>query len=217
MSANKLPLRFIAAIVLLGATAAFLHAHKRAEIVPQFQKFSSSFPINVGPWEGRDVPVDDHVLEVLGPGEFLSRTYATGDRPWVDFFVAYFPSQKTGDAIHSPKNCLPGSGWAPIESGFREIDVPNLGRIKVNRYVIARGNQKNIVYYWYQSHGRAIASEYWAKVWLVVDSIKLHRTDAALVRVITPVAQGEPIESADQRAVGFAQELGPSLGRIIPN
>lgn len=217
MSAKKLPLRFIAAMILLAATAAFLHAHKRAEIVPQFQKFSSSFPINVGSWEGRDVPMDDHVLEVLGPGEFLSRIYATGDRPWVDFFVAYFPSQKTGDAIHSPKNCLPGSGWAPIESGFRKIDVPSLGKIEVNRYVIARGNQKQIVYYWYQSHGRVIASEYSAKVWLVLDSIKLHRTDAALVRVVTPVAQGEPIESADQRALGFAQQIGPSVSRVIPN
>jgi EpsI family protein len=215
MKLNKVPVRFITAIVLLIATAGFLQAHKHGEVIPQFEKFSS-FPMNVGTWEGRDVPMDARVLEVLGPGEFLSRIYSTGQQPWMDFFIAYFPSQKTGDAVHSPKNCLPGAGWAPTESGFREIDVNGIGRITVNRYVIARGNQRNLVYYWYQSHGRSIASEYSAKIWLVVDSIKLNRTDAALVRIITPVAPGEDLAVADKRALDFAQLVGPNINHYIP-
>ncbi len=215
MSANKFPVRFIAAVVLLIAAAAFLHAHKHGEVIPQFEKFSN-FPINLAQWEGRDVPMDPRVLEVLGPGEFMSRVYVTNQQPWMDFFIAYFPSQSTGDAIHSPKNCLPGAGWAPTESGFREIDLNGVGKITVNRYVIARGNQRNLVYYWYQSHGRSIASEYWAKIWLVADSIKMNRTDAALVRIITPVGPGEDLAVADKRVLDFAQLVGPNVNRFIP-
>jgi len=212
---SKFPYRFVAALILLIAAAAFLHAHKRGEVIPQFEKLSN-FPLDVAGWQGRDEPMDDRVLEVLGPGEFLSRAYVTNQQPWVDLFIAYFPSQKTGDAIHSPKNCLPGAGWAPVESGYRTIDVKGMGRIKVNRYVIARGNQRNLVYYWYQSHGRSIASEYWAKVWLVADSIKMNRTDAALVRIITPVPPGEDLASADRRTLDFAQLVGPDISRFIP-
>lgn len=215
MKTNRLPTRFIAAIALLIAAAAFLHAHKKGEVIPTFEKFSN-FPLTLGQWKGQDVPMDAQVLEVLGPGEFLSRAYVADQQPWMDLFIAYFPSQKTGDAIHSPKNCLPGSGWLPIESGFREIDVQGMGRIKANRYVIARGNQRNLVYYWYQSHGRSIASEYSAKVWLVLDSIRLNRTDAALVRIITPVAPGEDLAIADKRALNFAQFVGPNINRFIP-
>ena len=215
MNSSKFPIRFVAAIVLLIAAAAFLHAHKHGEVIPQFEKFSA-FPINLAEWQGRDVPMDARVLEVLGPGEFLSRIYANNQQPWMDFFIAYFPSQKTGDAVHSPKNCLPGAGWAPTESGFRDIDVKGMGRIRVNRYVIARGTQRNLVYYWYQSHGRSIASEYWAKIWLVADSIKMNRTDAALVRIITPVNPGEDLATADKRTLDFAQLVGPEINRYIP-
>ncbi len=212
----KFPFRFVAAMILLAATAAFLHAHKRGEVRAPYEKFSN-FPISLAEWQGRDVPMDARVLEVLGPGEFLSRIYAADQKPWVDFFIGYFPSQSTGDAIHSPKNCLPGAGWTPTESGFLTMDLPGQGKITVNRYVIGRGNQRNLVLYWYQSHGRAIASEYWAKVWLVADSIRLNRTDAALVRIITPVLPGEDTATAEKRAVGFAQQVGPNLSRFVPN
>ena len=215
MSQNKIPFRFITAMALLIAAAAFLHAHRQNEISPQFEKFSN-FPLTLGDWQGRDVPMDPRVLEVLGPGEFLSRAYVSNQQPWMDLFIAYFPSQKTGDAIHSPKNCLPGAGWLPTESGFREIELNGMGKIKVNRYVLARGGQRNVIYYWYQSHGRSIASEYSAKIWLVLDSIRLNRTDAALVRIITPVGPGEDIAAADKRAIDFAQFVGPNLNRFIP-
>jgi EpsI family protein len=215
MKQNKVPTRFIVAMALLIAAAGFLHAHKHGEVTPQFEKFSN-FPINLAEWQGRDVPMDPRVLEVLGPGEFLSRIYVTNQQPWMDFFIAYFPSQSTGDAVHSPKNCLPGAGWAPTESGFREIELKGMGKITVNRYVIARGNQRNLVYYWYQSHGRSIASEYSAKIWLVLDSIKMNRTDAALVRIITPVNPGEDLAAADKRALDFAQLVGPNIDHYIP-
>lgn len=157
-------------------------------------------------------------LEVLGPGEFLSRIYnSSATEPYIDLFLAYFPSQKTGDTIHSPKNCLPGAGWTPIESGRMQLERPDGSAIDANRYLLEKGDSRLLVLYWYQSHGRAVASEYWAKYYLVADAIRMNRTDGALVRVITPVISGESVAAAERRAVGFNNNLVPFLDRYIPD
>jgi EpsI family protein len=202
-------------LVLLLLTAAFLHARNKPEVLPAYQPLQS-FPIVIGGNLGQDLPLSSEELEVLGDGEFLHRMYRPQASPPIDFFVAFFPTQRTGSTIHSPQNCLPGAGWTPVEAGRIQIPGLNGKTMSVNRYLIAKGLDRQLVLYWYQSHGRVVASEYWSKFYLVSDSIRMHRSDGALVRVITPLMRGEPEDGALARTEGFAQQVLPYLDSYIP-
>lgn len=171
----------------------------------------------VGDWTGKDFPLQPDVLKILGAGDVLTRFYSKPTPgPLIDLFVAYFPSQRTGETMHSPQNCLPGTGWTPLEHSFRELAAPGGRRIVVNRYLIAKGLDRDMVLYWYQSHGRTVASEYRAKIYLVADSIRSGRSDGALVRVITPVGRSEDAQAAEARAAAFAEGILPLLDKHIP-
>jgi EpsI family protein len=207
--------RFWVVACLLAGMGALLQARQAGERVPRGEPLSS-FPVQIGEWRGQDQVIPPDVLSVLGPGDFLSRTYrAYGQLP-IDFFVAYFPSQRTGDTIHSPKNCLPGSGWTPLESSRITITSANGASVSANRYLIEKGSDRQLVIYWYQAHGRAVASEYLAKFYLVADAIRMNRSDGSLVRVVTPIGNGEDPASAEKRAVGFAEKIVPMSNRYIP-
>jgi EpsI family protein len=130
-------------------------------------------------------------------------------------YVGYYQSQRTGETIHSPKNCLPGSGWEPVRAGHLTIAMAAAPAIVVNEYLVEKGPAQYLVLYWYQAHGRVIASEYSGKVWLVFDGITRNRTDAALIRVLTPTRDGE--DQARTRAVQFVQALYPRLNTFIPD
>jgi EpsI family protein len=168
-------------------------------------------------WSGQEIAIQPEIREILGDGEFLLRIYTRAlQEPYIDFFLAYFPTQRTRSTIHSPQNCLPGAGWLPVESARMQLSRPDGRAITVNRYVIAKGLERRLVLYWYQAHGRLVASEYWAKFYLVTDAIRMNRSDGALVRIITAVDRNEDVEHAQQRAVEFAQVILPSLDSCIP-
>jgi len=209
--------RVLAALVLLASTALFLHARSHKEVFPPRLPLSS-FPMQLGAWSGNDVEIPQDVLSVLGPGDFLLRVYRTDDprRPYNDVFVAYFPSQRSGDTIHSPKNCLPGAGWTPIDASRTELAISGRAPFTVNRYVIAKGGQRQLVLYWYLAHNREVASEYWAKVYLVTDSIRMNRSDGSLVRLTTRMLPGESLDSAMNRLAPFAAQVVPLLNQYIP-
>ena len=209
-------LRFALAAGVLASTGFLLQVRGRYEHVPARQTLEN-LPKKFSGWISRDLTIQPEVRQVLGDGDFLSRVYGrTPQEPAIELFIAYFASQRTGTAIHSPRNCLPGAGWTPVEAG--RVEIPRAGGepITANRYLIARGLDRRVVVYWYQSNTRVIASEYSAKFYLVADSIRLNRSDGSLVRVITSLAQGESLEQGEQRAVTFAQELLPQLGPYIP-
>jgi len=209
-------LRFFLAVGLLAGAALFLQLRSRAERLPSHEDLAS-FPKQVGDWVGRDLPIQPTVLEVLGAGEFLLRTYVRApNEPDISLFLAYFPSQRAGSTIHSPQNCLPGAGWTPLEASRMLLSGPDGRTISVNRYIIARGLDRQLVLYWYQAHGRVVPSEYWAKIYLVADAIRMNRTDGSLVRIITPVDRGETVEQAQLRALAFTQQALPLLDRYIP-
>lgn len=210
-------LKFVVALVLLGGTAVFLQARSRNEVIPRREALRF-FPEQVGSWHGKDVPIPEDQLEVLGAGDFLLRVYSnTRERePYVDMFVAYFPSQRAGDTIHSPKNCLPGAGWSPVKADRIALTIPGQAPFMANRYVIAKGPDQQLVLYWYWAHGRAVASEYWAKVYLVGDSMRLNRSDGSIIRVTTPLLPGEKMEVAQQRLLSFASKAVPQLGPYVP-
>ena len=210
-------LRFVLAAGCIGLTAILLQARGRVESIPAHLPLSS-FPSQLGNWNGQDDPIDKDTLEVLGPGDFLARSYfASGsDLPRVDLFLAYFPSQRAGDTIHSPKNCLPGAGWTPEENERVTLSPPGHAPFRANRYVISRDGARKLVLYWYWAHNRGVASEYWAKFYLIADSIRLNRSDGSLVRVITPLPRDETVEDAQQRLLSFAGNVVPQLDRYVP-
>lgn len=210
-------LRFWTVVVLLAGTALVLHARGNTDLIPVSVPLSQ-VPQMIAGWSGNDVPIDQETLDVLGAGDFLSRVYTRGgEGHQIGLFIGYFPTQRTGVAIHSPKNCLPGSGWAFESSKYVNLDDANGTAHRVGEYIVADGENRQFVIYWYQAHGRSIANEYIAKVYLVTDAIRLKRTDGALVRVITPIDAREDASAARARAEAFTAQLVPMLPRFIPN
>lgn len=209
--------RFLFASALIAAAAMFLHARSRNEVFPPRLPLPS-FPTKLGPWTGTDVSLDRDVLAVLGPGDFLLRVYQNEEKsqPYADLFIAYIRSQRTGDTLHSPQNCLPGAGWLPVELKRIILSLPGHEPFPANRYVISKGDSRQLVLYWYWAHDRGVASEYWAKYYLVKDAIQMNRSDGGLVRIVSPMYPGETADAAQQRLLPFASEIMPLLGRYIP-
>jgi EpsI family protein len=205
---------------LIVASGAIARA-ERTEPVPVRQSFAT-FPMSLGGWTGVQQPaLTDDVLAVLGVDDYLTRIYYAPDRAsGVGLYVGYYESQRRGDTIHSPQNCLPGSGWEAVSNSTLRLriapDVPG-SEVGINRYIVQKGLSRQLVLYWYQSHGRVVANEYMSKITLMVDAFRLNRTDAALVRVITPIGTGPEGEArAEAVAVGFVRELFPVLGTYLP-
>lgn len=208
--------RFLVAALLLLGTAMLLQARARSEIYPPRLPLKQ-FPAQLGGWSGTDVAIEKDVLEVLGPGDFLVRIYQSQEKtPYIDLFIAYFRSQRAGDTIHSPQHCLPGAGWAPIENKRIMLTMPGHEPFPANRYLIAKEDSRQLVLYWFWAHDRGVASEYWAKFYLVADAIKLNRSDGALVRITTPMYPGETADAAQQRILPFASDVMPLLNSYIP-
>ena len=208
--------RFLSVAALMLAVGIFLQARGRLERIPERQELAD-LPQRVGEWAGRDRPIQPEVRQVLGNGDFLARIYSRSpEEPFIELFVAYFPTQRTGSTIHSPQNCLPGAGWIPLESGRIQISAPGEQPVAVNRYLMGRGLDRLLILYWYQAHSRVVASEYWAKFYLVADSIRMNRSDGALVRLTTPLAPGEDPQAGERRLLEFARGIGPTLDAYIP-
>jgi EpsI family protein len=210
-------LRFALAAALIGAAALLLHAHGRGEVIPSRPPLAT-FPAELANWPSTEIVQDKSTLDVLGPGDFLERVYQdpAGKLPAVDLFIAYFPSQRTGDTIHSPQHCLPGSGWNPVENTRVTLSLPTHAPFPLNRYVIAKGDDHRLVLYWFWAHDRGVASEYWAKYYLVKDAIRLNRSDGSLVRLVTPMFPGESAEHAQQRIYPLTSAVVPLLDQYIP-
>jgi EpsI family protein len=162
-----------------------------------------------------DVPFDKASLEVLNPSDYLNRVYYQPGVGEMGLYIAYFETQRTGTTIHSPKNCLPGAGWQPTVSTIVQMDLPDGRKVPINMYVIQKGLEQQVVLYWYQSHGRVVASEYWGKFYMVYDALRLNRTDAALIRVIAPVGNGDQ-QRARGQAMLFAKQVASDVEKIIP-
>jgi EpsI family protein len=174
----------------------------------------SAFPPNFGNWSMiHEGVVEKETLDVLRADDTLTREYESPEGG-VNLFIAYFKTQRTGQSPHSPKNCLPGSGWQP--SANDRIYLATGGEtIRINRYVVSKGEEESVVLYWYQSQGRVIADEFAAKFYLIEDSIRKHRSDTSLVRVVTPV-MGQQRQRAEQIAEDFAKAAYPVIRGYLP-
>lgn len=205
--------RLVVVALVLFAAAGVLAATDRPDAaVPR--DVLPGFPLSIDDWRGMDAaPLDLDTMRVLGVDDYVLRTYV-GSPGAVGLYIGYYRSQRQGDTIHSPMNCLPGAGWVPVEAG--RITLAAAGGAEVNRYLIQKGDQRQIALYWYQGRGRTVASEYWSKAFLVWDAARSNRTDGALVRVLAPVERGASPAAAEAVARAFATRLFPMLGRYIP-
>jgi EpsI family protein len=210
-------LRFLTVVLLLAATALLLHSRASTDVNPPSEPLSQ-LPSVLAGWVGSDQPIDQETRDVLGAGDFLSRIYTqSGQTAPIGLFIGYFPTQRTGQTIHSPKHCLPGAGWVFESSNYVNLTDVDGKTHRVGEYIIANGEMRQFVIYWYQAHGRSVANEYMAKIYMAADAMRMNRTDGALIRVITPVAPSENVAEARRRAEGFAMRLTPLLPRFIPD
>jgi EpsI family protein len=204
--------RAILVAVILAATAGLTQWATRSERVAPGKPFSE-FPMEVGAWEGVRSSLDADVFNVLGVEDYVLANFRNSSGEAVNLYVGFYQSQKEGDIIHSPKNCLPGAGWDITATGQETVRFGDSPAV-VAKLFLQKGGSRQVVLYWFQSRGRIIASEYMQKIWLVVDSIVRGRTDGSFVRLIAPVTD-DP-EQAIKRLKAFARALKPSLDEHIP-
>ena len=211
------PAARVLTVVLVLEACAFYAIASRNEIVPPIPPLST-FPLNSNGWLCvRQDQIEQDILDLLKADDTMSRLYVSPSRKEVaTLFMAFFKSQRYGQSPHSPKNCLPGNGWDEIESGTIPISVPQWnGPIVANRYVVAHGEDKDVVIYWYQSHNRIIANEYAARGLLVLDAIRYRRSDTSIVRVITRI-QNDDLDHATRLGVEFVQAIFPDVLKHLP-
>lgn len=173
-----------------------------------------ALPFAFGEWRGREAaPLADDIVATLGVDDHVNRRYSSASGVPIGLYVGYYASQRQGDTIHSPQNCLPGAGWRPVASGYVTIAAPGRS-VDVNRYVIQKGLDRQVVLYWYQGRGRVVANEYANKALLMLDAARLNRTSGGLVRMMSPVIT--TAEAATDELTAFAASLFPHLDRHMP-
>jgi EpsI family protein len=201
------------------ATSAYAVYAMRPEIVPLREPLAT-LTTHIGRWQGQEAPkFDEKVIAILGVEDLLNRLYVAPSEPAISLYIGYYQSQREGDTMHSPMNCLPGAGWQPVSASHVAVNVPGRASpIVVNNILIRKGADRQVVLYWYQSHGRVVASEYLSKAYLVYDAARSHRSDAAMIRVMSPVLSSEGgAANAEQRVIEFVRDLFPYLERHLPS
>jgi exosortase D (VPLPA-CTERM-specific) len=217
---RRLPRSFLVACGLLVAVAAISWlAPRPAEIRPSRSSFID-FPMQLGALRGKPETMDGIYIDALRFDDYLLADYvpSEGGAP-VNVYMAYYNSQRKGEAVHSPRACLPGGGWQLSEFDQRSIEGVTVGGrpLRVNRTIIAMGDRRQLVYYWFQQRGRIVTNEFAVKWYLFWDALTLHRTDGALIRLIIELPRGSSVDAGDRRLVDVAQRIAPLLPRFVPN
>jgi EpsI family protein len=204
------------ALLLLGG--AVINAWEWIGEAKVARRALKEMPSEVGSWHqvGADQRFDQQTESVLRADDYLSRNYALPDGRVASFYVGYYASQRTGATYHSPLNCLPGSGWEMNEAASVTIQPANgEPAFEANRYIVQNGEDKQLLIYWYQGRGRKVASEYWGKIYTVVDSVRRRRSDGSMVRVMMPVGRSE--EATLKAAADLAAQIAPALPEFVPD
>jgi EpsI family protein len=205
-------IRLRAGVILAVLLAARLLGGPVLSATPLPRPFEQ-FPVELSGWRGLEAPPFDEATErVLNADDYLNRVYEHPHHGAAGLFVAYYGSQEQGEAIHSPQNCLPGTGWTPVDQSRIELSLGNIA-IPLNRYVVEKRGERQLIFYWFQGRGRVVASDYLNKAYLFRDALVRRRSDGALVRVTVPLG-GE--DRADASAHAFVREVLPRLEEWLP-
>jgi EpsI family protein len=212
----KPSLRYAVLLVLILVAGVLVNAWSYLGEAHVERKELKDFPQSMGAWQriGTDEILDNETLKVLRASDYLLRNFRKSDGQLANLYVGYYASQRTGATYHSPLNCLPGSGWILSEPGKATVNLPDGSGFIANKYVIQNGESKSMMIYWYQGRGRNVASEYWGKVYTVFDSVRLRRSDGAMVRVTVPFTNSEA--AAEKTAVEFASIASGVLPEFVP-
>ncbi len=212
--------RFWALLVVLLVSGVIINLSERAGEAHVERNVLRDLPTQLGGWRqtGADTRFDRASEEVLRADDYIVRDYVSPDnRVAANLYIGYYRTQRSGATYHSPLNCLPGSGWTMDDPGTAHI-TPVGGEVpafEANRYVIQNGNSRYLLIYWYHGRGRAVASEYWDKVYTVLDSARRRRSDGSMVRIMIPITGSE--QAADEAATNIAAELAPHLANYVPD
>lgn len=210
--------RFGVLLAVLLLAGLFINVWERAGEARVNRLPLRDFPKQLGSWKqvGSDQQFEPEVESVLRVDDYVSRNYASKDGRVVSIYIGYYPTQRTGITYHSPLNCLPGSGWAMYDPARIKITQDDGTRsFEANRYIIQNGKDRQVLVYWYQGRGRAVASEYWDKLYTVMDSARRRRSDGAMVRLMTPVGASEA--SAVELAADLAKQITAVLPAFVPD
>lgn len=177
----------------------------------------ATLPATMGAYSSEDRQLDAEELAANGASSYLLRFFKGSDgAEQFSVYVGYYAHQRNGKTIHSPKNCLPGSGWEPLSAEVRQVQLDGGGSAPVNRYLLAQGGQRALVYYWYQGRGRVAASEYQVKWELLRDAAFKARTEEAMVRIVVPLGDPGQDAAADELATDTVRRLVPTLEGVLP-
>jgi EpsI family protein len=214
---SKPSLRFAAFLIAIVVVGVVVNAWAYLGEAHVDRNQLKDFPQQMGEWRRArpDQVIDDATMAVLRASDYLLRDYRRPDGLAANFYVGYYASQREGASYHSPLNCLPGSGWTLSEPGKVMIPLPDGSQFAANKYVIQNGDYRSLMLYWYQGRGRTVASEYWGKVYTVIDSVRLRRSDGAMVRVTVPMGESE--DSALQAALDVSARAVAALPEFVPN
>jgi EpsI family protein len=207
----------VIALMILLVAGVFFRSLSHGENIP-IHRSLATFPLQIGSWRGEVHTLDSKVLQVLKVDDYLWRQYGSTHGPPLGLYIGYYQSMRQGATYHSPKNCLPGSGWYFVETGKTSLQVTDgHGQpVEINKFVIQKGLDKQLVLYWYQDRGRVITSEYWAKAYMMLDALMKHRTDGAFIRITVPFLPGTEAEAFAQ-GKAFAEQIFPLLQRYLPS
>ena len=212
------PLRFWFLLAVLLVSGAVINIWERAGEASVSRLELKAFPTRLGPWRqtGTDSRLDKETEDVLRADDYLLRNFLSSERITSSLYIGYYATQRNGATYHSPLNCLPGSGWTMSDAERITITPADGGTpFEANRYLIQNGSERQVMIYWYQGRGRAIASEYWGKIYTVIDSVRRRRSDGAMVRVLVPIGDSE--SAAFQAAADLASQAAPQLPAFVPN
>jgi EpsI family protein len=209
---------FLVSIVLLLSFSLRMWVNAAPPPNPKRESLAT-FPKQLDSWKMvGEAELSDSIAGVLRADDYVLRSYMNDKGQQVDFFAAYYKTQKAGESMHSPKNCLPGWGWQILKMDYVPLYPENAQNpTLVNRYVIEKDNEKSIVLYWYQANGRVIASEYWGKIYLVTDALRTGRRDGSIVRFVVSVAKNSNGDAELQSALTMARNTAPLLPRYLPD
>ena len=206
----------VAVLLAAGVVINFLEVVGEARVS---RRALVEFPSEVGGWKqvGPDARFDAATEAVLRADDYVTRDYTpAAGRGVASLYIGYYSTQRAGATYHSPLNCLPGSGWTLTDPATVEIKPADGGKpFEANRYILQNGTTRQLLVYWYQGRGRAVASEYWDKVYTVLDSVRRRRSDGSMVRVLVPVERSD--EEALATAVAFSAQIAPNLPAYIPD
>jgi exosortase D (VPLPA-CTERM-specific) len=216
---RKVPASFIAASILLAAyfTASFM-IQRPAEMIPTRAPFVE-FPMALGEWRGQHQSLEAVYTDQLQLDDYVMADYVDNAGNAVNLYIAYYASQRKGEAVHSPRSCLPGGGWQMRDFDQRTLDKLSINGhpLRVNRTLIELGGQRQLVYYWFQQRGRVITNEFAVKWYLFWDALTRHRSDGSLIRLGTALPAGTSEILADRRLTDLASRIMPDLPRYVPN